>query len=81
MPQMSQAESLGGRHLCWTVDYLFSQRLRQETKKQRATGRTRDGTTFPLSIVVRPADEMEDGRWIPPGQGRWSVSMAEAFFI
>lgn len=39
--------------------------LQQDIKKQRATGKTRDGTFFPLSIIIRPAEEVESDANIP----------------
>ncbi|XP_046565459.1 PAS domain-containing serine/threonine-protein kinase-like [Haliotis rubra] len=42
--------------------------LDKDTRKQRATGRTRDGSMFPLSIVVKPTDEDRDRRNIPPDE-------------
>ena len=39
----------------------------QEIRKQRATGRTKDGVPFPLSISVKRASEVEDDpRNVPP---------------
>ncbi|KAK7502922.1 hypothetical protein BaRGS_00005871 [Batillaria attramentaria] len=37
-----------------------SRGLTKEVKKQRATGRTRDGVSFPLSVIVKPGDSQED---------------------
>ncbi|XP_071112685.1 PAS domain-containing serine/threonine-protein kinase-like isoform X1 [Haliotis cracherodii] len=42
--------------------------LDKDTRKQRATGRTRDGSMFPLSIVVKPTEEDRDRRNIPPDE-------------
>ncbi|XP_076082867.1 PAS domain-containing serine/threonine-protein kinase-like [Mytilus galloprovincialis] len=43
--------------------------LTKEIRKQQATGRTKDGVPFPLSISVKMASEIEDDpRNIPPNQ-------------
>ncbi|KAK3088561.1 hypothetical protein FSP39_020640 [Pinctada imbricata] len=42
--------------------------LTKEIRKQRATGRTCDGASFPLSIFIKLATEVEeDSRNVPPG--------------
>ena len=35
-------------------DYVYLLYLLQKVRKQRATGRTKDGATFPLSILIKP---------------------------
>ncbi|XP_013389166.1 PAS domain-containing serine/threonine-protein kinase isoform X1 [Lingula anatina] len=40
--------------------------LTKEIKKQRATGRTKDGATFPLSIAIRKTDPAKETDRLPP---------------
>lgn len=55
-------------HEC--LKQFFSERyLIQEVKKQRATGRTRDGSSFPLSIIIKTAEEENDGQFTELKQG------------
>jgi len=40
---------------CWCMnEIIFSIFFFKHVKKQRATGRTKDGATFPLSITLKP---------------------------
>lgn len=48
-----------------TEDALF-----KTFRKQQATGRTRDGAIFPLSILMEPLSESPDGSASPPGSAR-----------
>lgn len=49
--------------------FFSEQYLIQEVKKQRATGRTRDGSSFPLSIIIKTAEEENDGQFTELKQG------------
>ncbi|XP_041361315.1 PAS domain-containing serine/threonine-protein kinase-like [Gigantopelta aegis] len=65
-PSPDEIRGLSMRHLIPTFKQPSSQSFSKDVKKQQATGKTKSGALFPLSIMVSLADESKDMRNIPP---------------